>query len=124
MAFEFLNQHDLDSSGLGKKAAFGTPPRDAPEGEGRFISFLRSGDDDTLVFKGQRGPIKEVGVNGAQIDDLVRVCLATLRSLNAQFRCVENEEAVGFLNDALAALHKRTLRRKQAGIEGTNEEKK
>lgn len=35
------------------------------------------------------------------------------------FKCIENEEALGHLTKALAALHDRTLKRRQRGVEGT-----
>lgn len=116
-----MNRHDLDSNGLGSAPLLepGCDPM-SYAATGAFVRF--SPDRDLIVFKGQTGPVKEKGVNGAQVDDLIRAASAVVESLNRAFPCDENEKCLHHLHDALAALDRRTRRRTKAGIEGTNAE--
>jgi hypothetical protein len=66
----------------------------------------------------QQGPVKELGVNGAQIDDVLTVCLEFLRGANTYFPCRENSLAITKLEECLMWLDARTKDREHRGIEG------
>lgn len=68
----------------------------------------------------QKGPIKEVGVNGCHNEDLLLMVIDRLESFqNSEFACEENREAIDHLYSAVAALRKRTNNRKERGVLGT-----
>ena len=79
-------------------------------------------DVHSLSFTLQKGPIKEVGVNGCQVDTVIEAALMMLSGLNAQFPCHENACAIVKLTEALGALELRRERREQRGVEGTSEQ--
>jgi len=79
-------------------------------------------DKNTIKFKVQKGPIKEVGVNGCQVDDMISVIRDIIAGLNKEFPCRENSVAVTKLDEAGLWLLKRKLDRKSRGVEGTNQE--
>jgi hypothetical protein len=69
----------------------------------------------------QSGPVKEVGKNGAQVEDLIEVLIARLDFFQeGAYRCKENGEAIEYLIAALEALRERTKNRINRGVEGTN----
>jgi len=77
-----------------------------------------------LKIKFQLGPVKEVGENGCQIPDVIRVVIDRLNGFNregAPFRCRENSLAVTKLEEALHWLRHRTLEHEARGVEGKNE---
>ena len=88
--------------------------------EGKFISADLS--QGILAFKLQQGPIKEVGLHGCQLTDLVRVAREMLTYLNDKFPCWENKESLICLDEFLRLQDARTARREAAGTEGTNRE--
>jgi hypothetical protein len=70
----------------------------------------------------QEGPIKEVGVNGVFMEDLIHMCLVRLEAFNAsEYRCRENAMAITKLEETLMWLGKRTQGRTNRGVEGTRE---
>ncbi len=75
-----------------------------------------------ISFKLQEGPIKEVGENGCQVDELIGAALIILRSFNKTFPCRENSIAITKLEEALHRLADRTRDREKRGVEGTNQE--
>lgn len=67
----------------------------------------------------QNGAILESGINGCQNEDLIEVVLDRLRDFqNGKFPCRENAIAITKLEEALMWLDKRTLDRKERGVEG------
>lgn len=76
---------------------------------------------DSVTFWGQRGPIKEVGVNGCQIDAMVEFARKTIEVFNAKFPCRENSLAITKLQEAEMWLRERTREREARGVEGTNQ---
>jgi hypothetical protein len=68
----------------------------------------------------QDGPVGEVGVNGCQIDDVVKWCVSVLQQLNANFPCRENSLVITKLEEAGHWLEHRTKDRKGRGVEGAN----
>ena len=49
----------------------------------------------------QDGPIKEVGINGCQIDDIIEWAKARIEFFNSKFPCRENSMIITKLDEAL-----------------------
>jgi hypothetical protein len=77
-------------------------------------------DGNSITFTIQNGPIKENGVNGCQVDDMIIVATTIIRKLNGEFPCRENSIAIGRLEEATMWLEKRKADRESRGVEGTN----
>ena len=77
-------------------------------------------DKNSIKFTIQKGPIKENGVNGCQIDELIRYGRHILVGLDRQFGCQENLIAINGLDSAIIALDLRKRDRESRGVEGTN----
>lgn len=73
-----------------------------------------------VTFTLQDGPIKEVGVNGVQIDDVIEFAKTTIEGFNSKFPCRENSLIVTKLDEALLWSMKRKLDREKRNVEGTN----
>lgn len=84
-------------------------------------SNIVNGCPEKVEFTIQNGPIKEVGVNGCQIDDVVRWARDKVQGFQDAFPCVENENAIDFLNSALDEFNARRLSREKRNVEGTNQ---
>jgi hypothetical protein len=76
--------------------------------------------DTTVSFTIQDGPIREVGVNGVQIDEVIRWAKVKIEGFNAAFPCRENSMVITKLDEALLWLLKRKLDREARGVEGFN----
>lgn len=71
--------------------------------------------------KFQNGPVKEAGINGCHNEDLLLMVVDRLEDFqNSEFKCDENQEAIDHIMKAVEALKKRTNKRKDRGVEGTN----
>jgi hypothetical protein len=69
----------------------------------------------------QEGPIKEAGVNGVTMQDLLAIVVNRLESFQkSQFKCNDNATALLKVKDALLALNARTAARLEKGVEGTH----
>jgi len=77
---------------------------------------------NAIAFCIQNGPIKEVGINGCQIDALVHAYREILVGLNEKFSCEENAKQIDLLNEVLALSEKRKRDRLERGVEGLNKE--
>lgn len=75
-------------------------------------------DTNSLSFTLQNGPVKEVGVNGCQVDTLIDAAYEILSGLNNKFPCGYNEVAMQNLETALFALRARKSDREARGVEG------
>lgn len=82
--------------------------------------YLRK-DVNSLSFNLQRGPIKEVGVNGCQVDTVIEAAKVIIEGLNKQFPCRENSVAITKLDEALMWLDKRKKDREKRNVEGTSQ---
>ena len=72
-------------------------------------------------IKFQLGPVKEVGVNGTQIEDVIDALVTRLKGFQAgDFKCRENSLAVTKLEEARHWLLHRTAARVEQGVEGAN----
>jgi hypothetical protein len=72
-------------------------------------------------IKFQKGPVKENGKNGLHNEDLIAIAIDRLQGLNSgDFKCRENSLAITKLEEAMMWLNKRTLDRRNRGVEGTS----
>lgn len=77
-------------------------------------------DGVDIIF--QNGPIAEVGVNGVTHEALLAILIDRMEAFqDGPFKCDENAVALHGLKFAQRALHGRTARRMQQGVEGTHE---
>lgn len=68
----------------------------------------------------QKGTIKEAGVNGVTIEDLLLICKHRLEEFQkGEFKCTENCLAIEGIKDALKYLNYRTQDRQKRNVEGT-----
>jgi arginine/lysine/ornithine decarboxylase len=77
-------------------------------------------DGNKITVFLQNGPIKENGVNGIQVSDLLEYIKNIYVEFNKTFQCVENSVTIDHLNHALDAQDKRTKDREKRGVEGLN----
>lgn len=102
------NEHELD------KAASGEDSEQQPPIMASFINIQL-----------QDGPIKENGVNGCQIDDIVQYCRDKIEHFNTmenrKFSCRENAMAITKLDEALMWLQRRNENRVADDTEGTSQ---
>lgn len=69
----------------------------------------------------QLGPIKEVGLNGTQMDRIVEILIARLQGFQkGKFQCRENAQALSHLERTLHWLQERTKAREARRVEGKN----
>ena len=78
-------------------------------------------DQNMISFKIQNGPIKENGVNGCQVDEIVIAAREIIAGLNAKFPCRENSCAITKLDEAIMWLRERKRIREARGVEGKSE---
>jgi len=77
---------------------------------------------NSISFKLQSGPIKETGVNGCQVDTIIKTASIILANLNSKFPCTENVRAIVCLEEALIHLRARKEDREKRGVEGTSKQ--
>lgn len=82
--------------------------------------YLRK-DKNSISFTVQNGPIKEVGINGCQVDAIVETAKLIIEGLNKKFPCRENAMAITKLDEALMWLRERTRKRIDRNVEGTSQ---
>lgn len=86
------------------------------------LPFTELADDvNSVTFTLQWGPVKEKGVNGCQIDDVIRFARQFIDYHNRKFPCRENSLVITKLDEALLWLEERTRNRGLRGVEGTNQ---
>jgi|PlaIllAssembly_1097288.scaffolds.fasta_scaffold00046_11 hypothetical protein len=95
------------------------PYADSPGPDGDSFIMV---SDHGVAFIGQRGPIKEHGVNGCQVDDILTFALGTLQTFNKKFPCRENSIAITKIEEALHWLDARKRDREQRNVEGFDKE--
>ncbi len=70
----------------------------------------------------QNGPVKEHGVNGDQIDEILAFVVDTLRGFNQPpYNSRETSLAITHCEEALHWLEARTKTREARGVEGTSQ---
>ena len=77
-------------------------------------------DVNSLTFTMQTGPIKEVGINGCQVDTLIHAAKAIIEKLNDKLPCRENALVITKLDEAIQWLDHRTRDREKRDVEGTS----
>lgn len=78
-------------------------------------------NDGSVTFIGQGGPIKEVGVNGCQIDDIIEFAKDVLTVFNQRVPCRETSMMITKLDEALLWSLKRKIDREKRNVEGTSQ---
>lgn len=73
-----------------------------------------------LKVKLQLNPIKEVGLNGVQIDDVIIFVREFITKRNNEFPCRENSIVITKLEEAEMWLERRKRDRVERGVEGFN----
>lgn len=86
-----------------------------------FAPIVIEERSNTILFTIQNGPIKEVGVNGCQVDTIIEAAKLIILGLNKAYPCDENSCAIAHLDSALVWLDKRKKEREKRGVEGKNE---
>jgi hypothetical protein len=86
----------------------------------RHTPVVISEQNNSITFYIQKGPIKEVGMNGCQVDTLVHAALHIVKEFNKKFPCNENGVAIEHLEGAIAAFEQRKKDREARGVEGTS----
>lgn len=79
--------------------------------------FIEIGPSE-VKFKIQNGPIKECGVNGTQIDSLLKVYVEILKIFNCDFPSKFNIKTIEFVELALKEQENRKKDREKRGVEG------
>jgi hypothetical protein len=79
-------------------------------------------DVNSLSFTLQNGPIKEVGKNGCQVEDVIFVAKHIIEELNKKFPCRENSMVITKLEEAILWSKQRTFNRMMRDVEGTNQQ--
>ena len=73
----------------------------------------------------QLGPIKEVGVNGTQIERVLEILKERLEGFQkGDFRCRTNALAITKIEETIMWLNERTAKRVKQGVEGENKQHK
>lgn len=79
------------------------------------------GQTSSVTFTIQSGPIKEFGVNGCQIDDVIEWAKENIEEFQKAFPCRENAIVITKLDEALLWLKKRKMDRQARSVEGTSQ---
>lgn len=70
----------------------------------------------------QEGNIKDNGINGIFMEDLIAICIHRLEHFQeTKFNCIENTTAIYHLEEALRNLNDRTEKRNERGVLDTDE---
>ena len=126
--------HTIADVSVNKVIKFESPIKIGPIGPSKPIMKIRNCVDENGNKMGgsvesigfhigwQDGPVKENGVNGAQVEEVLLACKARLKFLNSgDFKCMENDMAIGSIANAIQILDSRTKDRIERGVEGKNE---
>ena len=78
-------------------------------------------EDDSGGIKFQEGTVKDNGVNGVQIEDVIDVLIGKWQEYQrGELPCRENALAITKLEEARMWLNERTRNREKQGVEGDN----
>ena len=86
------------------------------------LTFVDKEDREAQIgIDFQRGPIKEVGVNGVTNEALLAILIDRMEGFQSgAFACEDNREVLACLLNAMRWLQERTRARVARGVEGTN----
>ncbi len=87
-----------------------------PEEKQKFISV--NSDTHTVSFTIQDGGVKDFGLNGCQITDVLEFVKNFIEIRAKQFPCRENSMTITKLDEALMWQNKRTQDRVKRAVEG------
>ncbi len=95
--------------------------------KGLYMSYIEQigfpqeyGKKSSVKFTIQSGPIKEYGINGCQIDDVISWAKEKIEEFQKAFPCRENAIVITKLDEALLWLMKRKIDRELRKVEGLN----
>ena len=92
------------------------------EAEIRPHNFIYVRNDvNSISFTIQNGPVKEHGVNGCQVDQIIHMAKLIIEGLNKNYPCRENSMVVTKLDEALMWLEKRKKDRIARDVEGKSQ---
>lgn len=77
-------------------------------------------DGYRVTFQLQNGPVRESGVNGCQIGDVLEWCREMLVQFNTNIPCRETSIAITKVQESLLWLRERERTRTARGVEGTS----
>jgi hypothetical protein len=77
-------------------------------------------DVSMISFRVQNKPIREVGVNGCQVQTIIETAKLMIEELNKKFPCRENAMIITKLDEAVMWSKKRTDDRIAREVEGLN----
>lgn len=77
-------------------------------------------ETNTIVYQLQNKPVREVGVNGCQVETIIESALLMVQGLNKKYPCRENALIATKLEEALLWSKRRTENRIARQVEGTN----
>jgi hypothetical protein len=102
------------------KPTFETTPETHASRNGHWdrVKVEDPGGKAMLSIDFQNGPVKEFGVNGVQLTDVLKICLARYQMLNVSFPCRENSIVITKLQEAIMWDEERTAKRTKQGVEG------
>lgn len=81
---------------------------------------LVSGEFFCIQF--QSGPVREYGVNGVQVEDILEVLAKRLEGFQeGSFQNDYNDSALRNIRAAIGCMHARTAERVERGVEGKDE---
>ena len=115
--------HTHETNEANKTIAISADERDEKYGNAShaYGIMFEGKEDHDIYIDFQRGPIKEVGVNGITNEALLANLIDRLEGFQSgPFACELNAEALSHLQQALNCLHTRTKEREARGVEGTN----
>ena len=99
---------------------------DEPSLDKSFHKYIiRDSNEPTRILTEinfQKGPVKEYGVNGIFMEDLLQICIHRLECFQeSEIACRENALALTKIEEALQWLDNRTRNRRKRNVEGTNQ---
>lgn len=106
----------------GQDIEFGVYTDEFGEQSHELDEKIKNIDISKIEFQMQNGPIKEVGINGLQVTDLIYLASRILVKFNKNIECEENQKTFDCLQGAIEWQLTREADRTDRGVEGTNEE--
>ena len=79
-------------------------------------------ETNQISFQIQNGAVKEVGVNGCQVDTIIEAAKLIIEGLNEKFPCRENAMIITKLDEALMWSNKRKADREARSVEGLSKQ--
>lgn len=94
---------------------------DSNPGSATALEYAKASDAEGCVVLFQNGPIAEAGVNGVTHEALLAILCDRMRGFQAgPYHSADNAEALACMEQAQAALQRRTKARMARGVEGTH----